>query len=232
MDNAHQLWLEVKSRLQNAEHLIGKTEYEELIQPIDTIHKVSGGYIYLIVSSMLEKYRLEKFYLEKMNQVLATITNEVVKFKIITAEAAEKERESKIDEPFQVPDAVNKRVLRPEYTFDNFVTGESNRFAFLTAMKVAESPHVTVNPLYIFGDVGLGKTHLMTAIGHFVLDNNINTNVVYTTAQQFAEDYFQATTSKKPGAIESFYQNYREAELLLVDDVQFCPENQNPGRIL
>ena len=149
MDNAHQLWLEVKSRLQNAEHLIGKTEYEELIQPIDTIHKVSGGYIYLIVSSMLEKYRLEKFYLEKMNQVLATITNEVVKFKIITAEAAEKKRESKIDEPFQVPDAVNKRVLRPEYTFDNFVTGESNRFAFLTAMKVAESPHVTVNPLYI-----------------------------------------------------------------------------------
>ncbi|HHU24084.1 MAG: chromosomal replication initiator protein DnaA [Bacilli bacterium] len=221
MDNAHQLWLDVKSRLQNAEHLIGKTEYEELIQPIDTIHKVSGGYIYLVVSSMLEKYRLEKFYLEKMNQVLVTITNEVVKFKIMTAEAAEKEKESKIDEPFQVADTVNKRVLRPEYTFDNFVTGESNRFAFLTAMKVAESPHVTVNPLYIFGEVGLGKTHLMTAIGHFVLDNNINANVVYTTAQQFAEDYFTATTAKKPVAIENFYQHYREAELLLVDDVQF-----------
>lgn len=221
MEKAQQLWDLVKEKLADVESSIGANEYNEIISPITTVHKVSGGYIYLIVTSILDKYRVEKFYLDKMNQTLATITTELLKFKIITVDNVEKEKESLKNEPLLVPDAINKRVLRPEYTFDNFVTGESNRFAFLTAMKVAESPHVTVNPLYIFGDVGLGKTHLMTAIGHFILDNNIQANVVYTTAQQFTEDYFTATSSKKSGAIDSFYQHYRNAELLLVDDVHF-----------
>ena len=80
---------------------------------------------------------------------------------------------------------------------------------------------MTVNPLYIFGDVGLGKTHLMTAVGHFILDNNINANVIYTTAQQFAEDYFIATSKRQTEALTSFYRYYREADVLLVDDIQF-----------
>ena len=85
----------------------------------------------------------------------------------------------------------NSRSLRPEYTFSNFVLGQSNRFAYLTAMNIAEAPHIsTMNPLYIFGDVGLGKTHLMMAVGWYILSNNINANIIYTSAQQFADEYF------------------------------------------
>ena len=135
----------------------------------------------------------------------------------------EKEAElNKITTPEKVNINKSRRRLRAEFTFDNFVIGESNRFAFLSAMKVAESPHSILNPLYIFGDVGLGKTHLMMAIGHFVLDNDINANVVYTSAQQFTEDYFLATSTKKGKEhIEDFYNHYRSADLLLVDDIQF-----------
>ena len=89
-------------------------------------------------------------------------------------------------------------------------------------MKVAETPQKLYNPLYIFGDVGLGKTHLMTAIGHYILDNNIETNIVYVTSQQFAQDYFLATNSKNPSNnIENFYNKYHNADVLLVDDIQF-----------
>ena len=117
--------------------------------------------------------------------------------------------------------------LKAEYTFDNFETGESNRFAFLSAMKVAETHDKIYNPLYIFGDVGLGKTHLMMAIGHYILDNDPNTNVVYTTAQEFTEDYFIHTSTKKGKEnIEAFYQKYRRADVLLVDDIQFLEGKQ------
>ena len=116
----------------------------------------------------------------------------------------------------------SSRSLRPEYTFENFVAGPSNRFAFITALNVAESPHVsTMNPLYIFGDVGLGKTHLMMAIGWYILSNNIKANVVYTTAQQFADEYFQATRKNSDYTIEQFYNYYHQADVLLVDDIQF-----------
>ena len=148
-----------------------------------------------------------------------------MEFKIISAEDAALENENNAKKALNSVNpsefATNARKLRPEYTFENFVTGESNRFAFVSSTKVAESPCVTINPLYIFGDVGLGKTHLMMAIGHYVLDNNINTNVVYTTAQQFAEDYFMATSKKSAASLEQFYNYYRNADLLLVDDIQF-----------
>ena len=120
------------------------------------------------------------------------------------------------------------RSLRPEYTFDNFVTGEANREAFTFAVKVAESPNVTINPFYIFGDVGLGKSHLMMAIGHYILDNNINANIVYTTAQQFVEDYFKSKNKnqRNTAIADNFDKYYRSADVLLVDDIQYLADRQ------
>ena len=200
-------------------------DYKILFKDINTIHKFENDYIYVITPDALTKFKIEKFYSKKMNDFLETIAPVKCRYKFITQDDANKENES-IDNPIITPEVINvnksKRKLRAEFTFDNFVIGESNRFAFLSAMKVAESPHSILNPLYIFGDVGLGKTHLMMAIGHFVLDNNINANVVYTSAQQFTEDYFLSTSTKKGREnIEFFYNHYRSADLLLVDDIQF-----------
>lgn len=222
MRSGKELWDLVKNQLKLE---MASTDFSEIFDPITEIHKIHNKYIFLIVPDILTKFRIEKFYLDTMNKLLVQIEEDKHNFKLITREVADKENSDNqklgLTSVDSVDRQVSKRNLRSEYTFDNFVTGESNRFAWMNAIKVAESPHVTVNPLYIFGDVGLGKTHLMMAIGHYILDNNIHANVVYTTAQQFAEDYFLATNKKNINDIEKFYNYHRSADILLVDDIQF-----------
>lgn len=197
--------------------------FKERFEFVSKIHKFENGYIYVVVKDALNKILIEKFSSRRMNELLESICNEKIGFKFITEEDAKKENEANPN-LFATPDKINlersNRKLRAEFTFDNFVIGESNRFAFITAMKVAESPYSVLNPLYMFGDVGLGKTHLMMAIGHYILDKNINANVVYTSAQQFTEDFF-IYTKKDSKNIEFFYNKYRNADILLVDDIQF-----------
>lgn len=197
-----------------------------------TIHKVQNGSIFLIVANTFDKFRIEKFYLNSMNEALNAISPEKMQFKLITQTEAEEEKQKtssiKINTVDVSEKAIKERSLRPEYTFNNFITGEANREAFTFAVKVAESPHVTVNPFYIFGDVGLGKTHLMMAIGHYILDNNLNTNIVYTTAQQFVEDYFKSKNkNQRSTAVSEYFDNYyRNADVLLVDDIQYLADRQ------
>ncbi len=196
------------------------------------IHKVLNGNIFLIVTNSFDKLRIEKFYLNSMNEALNAISTEKMQFKVITQAVADEEKQKTSTISLNTVDVtekvIKKRSLRPEYTFDNFITGEANREAFIFAVKVAESPHVTVNPFYIFGDVGLGKTHLMMAIGHYILDNNLNANIVYTTAQQFVEDYFKSKNkNQRSTAISEYFDNYyRNADVLLVDDIQYLADRQ------
>ena len=206
----------------------GVDELLERINKISGVFKFENDYIYVIVKDRLTQILFEKFHSLRMNEIALQLYNKKIGFKFITEEEVEKQ--NKINNPLTTPDLMDNersnRKLRAEFVFDNFVIGESNRFAFITAMKVAESPYSVLNPLYLFGDVGLGKTHLMMAIGHYILDKNINANVVYTSAQQFTEDYF-IYTNKKNSNIEEFYNKYRFADILLVDDIQFL-ENK-PG---
>lgn len=234
MEHAVLLWTKTKELLKEkitsntleSSNKIGLSEFNDVIMPIDKIHKVANNYIYLIVLNSLVKFRINKFYLPILNDCLTKITDENLKFQLITEDEAKKEKEENNDKKLTTVDknelVGSSRSLRPEYTFENFVAGPSNRFAFITALNVAESPHVsTMNPLYIFGDVGLGKTHLMMAVGWYILSNNIKANVVYTTAQQFADEYFQATRKNSDYTIEQFYNYYHQADVLLVDDIQF-----------
>ena len=206
----------------------GLDELMERINKISGVFKFENDYIYVIVKDRLTQILFEKFHSLRMNELALQLYNKKIGFKFITEEEVEKQ--NKVNNPLTTPDLINNersnRKLRAEFVFENFVIGESNRFAFITAMKVAESPYSVLNPLYLFGDVGLGKTHLMMAIGHYILDKNINANVVYTSAQQFTEDYF-IYTNKKNSNIEEFYNKYRFADILLVDDIQFL-ENK-PG---
>ena len=196
--------------------------FEEKISQVIDVFKFENDYIYIIVKDNLSKLMITKFYSRRMDEILQDIANKKVGFKFITEEEANKEKESNKNLISQVDPSTRERSnrkLRAEFTFDNFVIGDSNRFAFITAMKVAETPYSILNPLYMFGDVGLGKTHLMMAIGHYILDKNINANVVYTSAQQFTEDFF-IYTKKNSNDIEYFYNKYRSADILLVDDIQ------------
>ena len=227
MINQTDLWLQIKEKLNTS---LPTAVFKQIFEPIKEIYKIEDNIVYFAVENHLVKYRIDKFYLKTMNDYLQQLTESSFEFKVITFEDVEKEKQEKIitSKPTSSQSLLKSRNLRPDYTFENFVTGEANREAFTFSMKVAESPHVTINPFYIFGDIGLGKTHLMTAIAHYMLANNPNLNVVFTTGQQFAEDYFKAKNKnqKNPLLSEEFDNYYRNADLLLVDDVQYLADKQ------
>lgn len=110
--------------------------------------------------------------------------------------------------------------LNPKYTFDNYIIGSNNRFAHAAAVAVSESPGIKYNPLYIYGGVGLGKTHLMQAIGHAIKKNNPNINIIYTTGESFTNELVSAIMRDNSDN-ESFRNKYRRIDVLLIDDIQF-----------
>ncbi len=227
MNKELELWEQVKAMLKASND---EATFNQIFVPITQIYKVQNNVIYLIVNNPLDIFRIKRFYLSKMNEFLCQCAKEQMSFGLISKKEVDeqtKNQSTEVHQPIQTT-VIKKRNLRSEYTFSNFITGEANREAFTFSVKVAESPHVTINPFYIFGDVGLGKTHLMTAIGHYILENNPNTNIVYTTAQQFVEDFFKAKnkTQKNTSIADEFDNYYRSADLLLVDDIQYLADKQ------
>ncbi|MBQ7275809.1 MAG: chromosomal replication initiator protein DnaA [Bacilli bacterium] len=196
---------------------------KDRISNIVDVFKIENNYIYVIVKDKLNLLLINRFDSRQMDAILQEILPEKYGFKFITQMDVDIEKEKNktiVNTPMQINFDRSSRKLRAEFTFDNFVVGNSNRFAYTSAVKVAEAPNNVYNPLYIFGDVGLGKTHLMMAIGHYILDKDINTNIVFTTAQQFTEEYF-VYTRKDNSNIDDFYNKYYSADILLVDDIQF-----------
>lgn len=220
MDNLQFLWDKILKKLNNE---LGDQNFNEIFKECTDIHKFENNYLFIIVPSTLIKFRIEQFYVNKIKDIAKDFYNSPIGFKFITKKDALEDSKKDTSKFIVEIDSKNLgRNLSTLYRFENFVVGESNRYAYLTASKVAENSVLLCNPLYIFGDVGLGKTHLMTSIGNYILDNNINANVVYTSSQKFAEDYFLATSNKNGREkIEAFYRKYNSADVLLVDDIQF-----------
>lgn len=111
--------------------------------------------------------------------------------------------------------------LNPKYKFDTFVVGSNNKFAHSASLAVAESPGNAYNPLYLYGGAGLGKTHLMHSIGHFILEQNPNTKVLYVTSEEFTNEVIESIRSGNAAAMTKLREKYRTVDVLMVDDVQF-----------
>jgi chromosomal replication initiator protein len=111
--------------------------------------------------------------------------------------------------------------LNPKYKFDTFVVGSNNKFAHSASLAVAESPGEAYNPLYLYGGAGLGKTHLMHSIGHFILEQNPNTKVLYVTSEAFTNEVIESIRSGNSAAMTKLREKYRTVDVLMVDDVQF-----------
>ena len=134
----------------------------------------------------------------------------------------EEEQEKKTSYNNKVTDPRYEEAhLNPKYTFDTFVVGSNNKFAQAAALAVAESPGDTYNPLFIYGGAGLGKTHLMHSIAHFILEHNKDSKVLYVTSEEFTNELIETIRNGNNTAMSKFRDKYRNIDVLLVDDIQF-----------
>lgn len=145
--------------------------------------------------------------------------------RIITEEEAEKEKPI-VSQPKQVPGPAknpeNKNTnLNPKYTFETFVIGSNNRFAHAASVAVAESPGKEYNPLFLYGGVGLGKTHLMHSVAHYILERDASAKVLYVTSEVFTNELIDSIRNGNNTSMTKFREKYRNIDVLLIDDIQF-----------
>lgn len=184
------------------------------IEPIS----YSGNQIILGVPNNFTKGILEARYVVLISNALKQVTGHQVHIKFtIPTEDIQREvyKEANGDEPLSSVPSAN---LIPKYTFETFVIGNSNRFAHAASLAVAESPAKAYNPLFIYGGVGLGKTHLMHAIAHFILIQNPKSRVMYVSSEKFTNELINSIRDDKN---VQFRNKYRNIDVLLVDDIQF-----------
>ncbi len=225
MEKYSKIWEEIKEELEKD---LEEVVFTDIFEPVNTVFKVINNYIYIVAPNDFIKKRIEMLYLKKLNKYLKFKLDDLHKFRVMTEEQASEElsdsRSYSITKPeFGIENKYLQGNLNASYTFDSFVVGNSNRLAYTSAIKVADQPGVVANPLYIFGDVGLGKTHLMQCVGNYILEGDMNKKVMYVKTDQFVEEYVRSASKKK---FEEFNQKYRDVEVLLIDDIQFLAKKE------
>ncbi|BCR35108.1 chromosomal replication initiator protein DnaA [Mariniplasma anaerobium] len=213
MNEYDQLWQQI---LNDLAVVFSEELYIDVFEPLKKTHKYANGQIFVLVPNEFIKNRINRFYINKINELAEKHYKKVIRFKFVT-EAELVPEETLISPERNLSIKYRPGNLNRTYTFDNFVVGKSNNFAFRMAMKVADQPGTVANPLYIFGDVGLGKTHLMQSIGNFILDNDIHQKIMYVKADGFIEDFANLLRRER---MDDFNQKYRDIDVLLVDDIQ------------
>lgn len=191
----------------------------------------------IIVPTIAHKKHLSESYIDIISDIFNSITGTNFNFEFVLENeynnkkiTVKKEAEEELGVPYNSSEKAN---LNPDYVFENFIVGESNRFAQATALAVAENPGKMYNPLFIYGNSGLGKTHLMQAIGNYIVKNT-NKRVLYVTSDQFINDFLGLNKKDKDGTnfdyVDLFKDKYRNIDVLIIDDIQFlgnAPKTQN-----
>lgn len=178
----------------------------------------------ILVDSPLQKKSLQETWYQTISDVFSEITNTSFDFEFVFEDEVKTNTSIPVENigvPLNTPEKSN---LNSKYTFDSFIVGDSNKFAYMAAVSVAENPGKTYNPLFLYGNSGLGKTHLMHAIGNYIIENS-NKKVLYVTSEQFISDFLNLNKKDETGTnfsyIDSFKDKYRGIDVLIIDDIQF-----------
>lgn len=189
-----------------------------------TLYELRGGIAKIIVPMHIHKKNLKENYNEMIEELFTEISGSNFKFEYLTKEEIDFNVEINTDEIGVPSNTSFETNLNPLYTFDNFIVGQSNKFAQATALAVAENPGYMYNPLFIYGNSGLGKTHLMHAIGNYIIRNSKKT-VLYVTSEKFVSDFIGINKKNKDGNnfdnVDIFKNKYRNIDVLIIDDIQY-----------
>ena len=221
MEEYTRIWKQILEEISKKVSAVSYDMWFSKLEPLD----VSFGKIILVTNLNSIKDTLSKTeYKNNILDAIKTIDNPMVTdFSIITEDEKEAYL-SQLNANNVVEDTTNYNApkFNEAYTFENFVVGSSNNTAKAAAFSVAQNPGNSFNPLFIYGGVGLGKTHMLHAIGNYILANNKNANIIYSTTEQFVNDFIESMRNNKVSdKVFNFREKYRNADILMLDDVQF-----------
>lgn len=219
MELVEKKWDEILLRVKE-EHELTDVSFNTWLKPLE-IYSIQNNRIYILVSTeqMGLSYINKKYYLP-LKVAIAEVTGTEYEIEFVLPEQAKKILSPNVRKRPTTEEA-EKSNLNPNYTFDTFVVGNNNRFAHSASLAVAESPGEVYNPLFIYGGVGLGKTHLMHSIAHFIQSNNPELKVLYVSSETFTNELIEAIRNGNNTAMTKFREKYRNIDVLLIDDVQF-----------
>jgi chromosomal replication initiator protein len=209
MSNLDTVW---EKTLESVSPFLSKPSFETWLKPTKPL-SLDGNVLIIEVPNDFAREWLESRYSPLLTTTIKELLEEEVELKFITPDHHEAHKFTAT-----IVNAPQPSQLNPKYTFESFVVGESNRFAHAASLAVAEAPGKAYNPLFIYGGVGLGKTHLMQAIGQYVLKHNPDFRVVYASSEKFTNELINAIRFNRT---PQFRDTYRNVDLLLVDDIQF-----------
>ncbi|MFC4321688.1 chromosomal replication initiator protein DnaA [Litchfieldia salsa] len=219
MENIADLW---SKALIEIEKKLSKPSFETWLKSTKA-HALQNDTLIITAPNEFARDWLESRYLHLIAETIYNLTGAELSIKFIIPQnqleedfefKAPEKKIQKSDDPIEL----QQNMLNPKYTFDTFVIGSGNRFAHAASLAVAEAPAKAYNPLFIYGGVGLGKTHLMHAIGHYVIDHNPGAKVVYLSSEKFTNEFINSIRDNK--AVD-FRNKYRSVDVLLIDDIQF-----------
>lgn len=220
MQNIKENWAKVLDIVSNEVTAVTFDLWVKTLEPIN----VTENCLYLLANSETAKKRADELCASVLKLAIADCFENVECFKIISPEEKDDFVAEKNEQINIVPQRTKKNdslQFNPKYTFDSFVVGKSNQIAYAAARAVAENPGRKFNPLFIYGGVGLGKTHLMQAIGNYLKQNNPYLNVIYVTCDKFTNDYIDSLRNpNKDKSIYLFREKYRNVDVLMIDDIQ------------
>ncbi len=227
MNIVEEKWPEIIEHLR-VEHDLSNVSFSTWIKPLK-VYDVVDNTVYILVNMNASVEYIEKKYLLPLKVSIAEITGTEYDVVFLSEDddrlTTVSETNAESNQNKRSKTAAEKAGLNPKYTFDSFVVGGNNNFAHAASLAVAESPGEVYNPLFLYGGVGLGKTHLMHSIAHFILDKDPKKKVLYVTSETFTNELIDALkngkTSDNESSMAQFRNKYRNNDVLLIDDIQF-----------
>ena len=223
MNIVEEHWEQILNKMK-LEYCSSNTAYKTWIAPL-TVYEVADNTVYILVQLKASLEHIEEKYLLPFKVCIAEVTGEEYEVSFVTEDQRVVEQKKAITIQNQKSNLIFEQAnLNLKYTFDTFVVGNNNRFAHAASVAVSESPGTVYNPLFIYGGAGLGKTHLMHSIAHFILENDPTKKVLYVTSETFTNELIDALKVGRTGndlSMNTFRDKYRNIDVLLIDDIQF-----------